>query len=114
MITYEILKAGCSKYLDMELMPKIPGWRKWAVGAALAMYLEKGIDVFNALKENDFIKALDVINKDNEIDLEKLYKAILAQAEKSAVTFKTNILGDITIKADDVKKLYCYIKEFER
>lgn len=111
---FEVLKNALAKYLDNELLPKISGWQKWVVGAGLSMYLEKGVDLFNDLKNNSFVQMLDVISSDNDINVEKLYKHFLKESKKSAITFKSKLLGDITINSKDVETIYCYIRGEEQ
>lgn len=113
MATFEQVKSGISKYLDFEVLPKIQGWQKWVIGAGCSMYLEKGVSVFNELKENPMIQKLELINSENKIDIDTLYRFLSAEAKKSAITFKSKMMGDITLNAKDVEKLYTYIKEFE-
>lgn len=103
--------TGLKKYLDAEMLSKIQGLNKWLVGASLSMALENGTNIFNQLKENKIVKAMDVINTDDEIDVEKLYKHLSEQAKKSAVTFNLPFIGAVTVKSSDLDKLYQLIME---
>lgn len=105
---------GIKMYLERELINRCTGWEKWVVGAGVSMYLENGVDIFNDLKENPFVKKMNIINTENEIDVDRLYNAILDEARKSAITFRAPLVGSITLKADDVEKIYTYIKEFKK
>lgn len=98
--------SGISKYIDSEILPKISGLNRWIVGAGASMMLNNSSVIFNQMKENPVIKSMDVINKDDEIDIDKLYSSILEQAKKSAVTFDVPLVGAITLKSSDVEKLY--------
>lgn len=101
---------GLKKYMDAEVLPKITGWNKWVVGAGFSLMLENSTQVFNSIKENPIIKSMNIINKDDEIDLDKLYSSILEQAKKSAITFDVPMIGTMTLKANDVERLYSFIK----
>lgn len=109
MKSYEQVKAGITHFLDCELMPKLNGVNKWIVGASLAMYLDKGVDLFNDLKNNSLVKSMDIIDNNDMIDIEKLYRYVHREAEKSAVTFKAGIIGDMTLNVHDVENIYSYI-----
>lgn len=102
--------SGLKKFLENELIERVTGWQKWAVGAGVSMILENGANVFNTLKTNPVIQAMQIITNDDEIDIDRIYKHLIDQARKSAVTFQLPLVGAITLKADDVEKIYTYIK----
>ncbi len=104
---------GLKKYVDAEILPKVTGWNKWVFGAGVSLMLENSANVFNQLKENPFIKNMGVISKEDEIDIEKLYSVFLEQSKKSAVTFAVPLLGNLTLKSNDIEKLYNLIKSSE-
>lgn len=111
MVTFLQVKNGIYQFLQSELVNKISGWQKWVIGAGLSMYMEKGVDVFNALKNHPLVQALNIIDPEDNIDIDTVYTHFLKQAQAGAVTFKLPMIGDVTLKADDVDKLYRLIKE---
>lgn len=102
---------GIRHYLESEMVTKVTGLEKWIIGAGLSMLLDNGVNTFNALIENPLVQSMQIVNSDNEIDIDKLYKYFIEEARKSAVTFKAPLLGAITLKAEDIEKVYSYIKE---
>lgn len=102
---------GLKGYLEEELLPRVSGYQKWIVGAGVNLLLDKGVNVFNLLKENPLIKSMEIINSEDEIDLERLYNAFLSEARKSAVTFSVPLVGAVTLKETDIEKIYQKIKE---
>lgn len=111
MVSLSQFLCGLRQYLDSELVSKVTGINKWIVGAGLSMAIDNGADVFNKLKENKMIKSMNVINSEDEIDLQKLYKYFSEQAKKNAVTFNLDYVGAITLKQTDIEKLYQFIME---
>jgi hypothetical protein len=105
--------GGITNYLDEEILTKIAGWQKWVIGAGLGVALNKSTNLFNTLKTNPMIKALDVIDKNDMIDVETLYKEIKKQARKGPITFNVPMIGNMTLNEGDVDKIYNNIKEFE-
>ncbi len=105
--------TGLKKYVDAEILPKVTGLNKWVFGAGISLMLENSANVFNQLKENPFIKNMGVISEEDEIDIEKLYSVFLEQSKKSAVTFAVPLLGNLTLKSNDIEKLYNLIKSSE-
>jgi len=111
MATLQQFLNGLADYFDAELVSKVTGINKWIVGAGLSMAIDNGANIFNELKEKPFIKSMNVIDKDDEIDIQKLYKYFSEQAKKTAITFKLDYIGAVTLKQSDVDKLYQFIME---
>lgn len=112
MNVYEYSKVinGIAKYIDTEIVEKIVGWRKWIVGGGIGIALSNMTDVFNQVKNNEFVKMLNIVDKDDKINVEKIYKEMKKQAKKSAITFDAPVIGAITLNEQDVDKIYEMIK----
>lgn len=102
---------GLTKFIDNEILVKITGWQKWVIGAGAGMALSKSTNLFNEIKNNPMVKSLGVINNDDLIDVDTLYKELRKQAQKGAITFDVPMMGALTLNEHDVEKLYMYIKE---
>ena len=111
MVTYNQVVNGMAKYIDQEIINKIQGWQRWALGAGAGIMMTKGTNIFNALKANPIIKMLDVIDENDMIDIDTIYAELRKQAEKGSATFDAPMIGTITLTKDDVDKLYRLIKE---
>lgn len=114
MVTVNNVIAGLKNYLESELVSQLTGLNKWVVGAGLAMAIDNGAEIFEKLKKEPMIKVLKVIDKEDNIDIDRLYKYLMDQAKKSSVTFSAPVVGAITLKASDVEKIYTLIKEAEK
>ena len=110
MYDYNKVINGIAKYIDTEIVDKILGWKKWVVGSGLGLALSNSTNVFNQLKNNEFVKMLNIIDKDNKIDVDKIYKELKKQAKKSSITFELPMVGSITLNDQDIEKLYELIK----
>lgn len=110
MYDYNKVINGIAKYIDTEIVDKILGWKKWVVGSGLGLALSNSTNVFNQLKNNEFVKMLNIIDKDNKIDVDKIYKELRKQAKKSSITFEVPMVGSITLNDQDIEKLYELIK----
>lgn len=110
MYEYNKVINGVAKYIDAEIVEKITGWKKWVVGSGVGIALSNTTDIFNQLKNNEFVKMLNIIDKDDRIDIDKIYKEMKKQAKKGAVTFDVPMLGGLTLNEQDVDKLYEFIK----
>lgn len=114
MATLNNVISGLKNYLESELIPQISGLNKWIVGAGIAMSLDKGTEIFNQIKTIPLIHTLEIVDQEDNINIDKLYKYLLEQAKKSAVTFSAPIVGAMTFKSSDIEKLYNFIKESEQ
>jgi hypothetical protein len=110
MYEYNKVMNGIAKYIDIEIVDKITGWKKWVIGGGVSIALSNMSNVFNELKNNEMIKLLNIIDKDDKIDVDKIYKEMKKQAKKGAVTFDVPMLGGLTLNEQDVDKVYEFIK----
>ena len=110
MYTYSQVINGIAKYMDVEIISNISGWQRWIVGSAVGIALSNSTDLFNKLKQNEFVKMLGVIDKDDKIDVNKIYRELKKQAKKSSVTFNAPMIGPITLTERDIDTLYEMIK----
>lgn len=110
MVELNQIVKGIKKYLENELVSKVTGINKWIVGASLSMVLDNASQTFNQMKSLPIVQSMGVIDADDMIDVDKLYKALWEESKKSAVTFQVPLVGSITLKSDDIEKIYSYIK----
>ena len=111
MYSYNVVLKGIAAYIDNEIIAQINGWQKWVMGAGVGIALSNSTEFYNNLSQNSFVKMLNIINKNGDIDVDKIYAEIKKQAQKSSVTFNAPIVGMITLNEKDVDKIYEYIKE---
>ena len=111
MVTYNQVVNGMAKYIDQEIINKIQGWQRWALGAGAGIIMNKGTNMFNAFKAHPVVKMLEVIDDNDLIDIDTIYAELRKQAEKGSATFDAPMIGTITLTKDDVDKLYHLIKE---
>ena len=111
MVNLNQVQNGVARYIDSELLPHIDGWQKWVFGALASTTLAKTTNIFNTLKQNEFVKMLEVIDENDNIDIDTLYREFYKQAQKGAVTFSIPMIGALTLNPADVEKIYRYIME---
>ena len=107
MYDYSKVIEGISEYIDNEILSKINDWRKWIIGAGVGVYLAKSTETFNAIKENQIVKSMGIVDsKSNKVNVDLLYSELKKQAKKSAITFDVPMIGPVTLNESDVDKLY--------
>lgn len=111
MVTLEQIQRGAARYVDEEFTAKLNGWQKWAVGAGAAMALENLEGTMRALQEHPAVKAMGVFDEAGDVDIDRIYAGLKAQAQKGAVTTRIPLIGDVTLNEMDVEKLYTFISQ---
>lgn len=109
MITLSQATAGIEKYLDAEILAKIPDWRKWVLGAGASRMLSRSTEIFNQIKNHPIVAAMGVIDEQDQIDIEAIYREFSKQAQRGAITFDIPLMGALTLNSGDIDKLYNYI-----
>lgn len=110
MVTIYQIKEGASRYLEAEMLPKLPGWRKWVAGAFALEYLSRLEDIAEELRKKPAIEMLAVMREDGMVDVDRLRDAFIRQARASGdVTVDLPAIGSVTIGERDIDMLYRYI-----
>lgn len=101
---------GLTKFVDHELVPKMHGLNKWLFGTGAGIVASKSEKVFELIKDNGILKALDIIDS-NKINVSCLYKELSKQAEHGPIDVEIPMIGTIKLDKTDVDKIYRYIIE---
>jgi len=109
MTSIDNVAHGVAAYLDHEIVPKLPGWKRWIFSAASSAYLEEAEHILNEYRDRDWIRMLNVIDDHNMIDVEKIYKHFRNAASKGDATIELPLIGTITLSLGDVEEMYSFI-----
>ncbi|MBR4893719.1 MAG: hypothetical protein IKY53_00720 [Lachnospiraceae bacterium] len=102
---------GTTNFIDAEVLGKLRGgWQSWVLGAFTGLVMSGADDFIRNLSKNPMLKALGIIDGE-QIDVDKLYKQLRAQAEISTATIDLPLAGSITLGVNDVDRLYRLIQE---
>lgn len=106
MVTISQIQNGLAEFLDTEIIPMLPGWRRFAFGAAAGLVLGRSVEIYEQLKGNPMIQMLGVIQQDDTIDIDALYCEAKRQIQKAPLTFDLPGMGAVTLRETDLDKLY--------
>lgn len=101
---------GLTRFVDHELVPKMHGLNRWLFGTGAGIVASKGEKVFELIKDNDILKALDLIDG-TKINVSCLYKELSKQAEHGHIDIEIPMIGTLKLDKTDVDKMYRYIIE---
>lgn len=108
-VTLAQFQHGMERYIGTEFVERLSGVQKWVVDAAAAMYLANASAIFDSLKKNPLVSGLNIIDEQDHIDIDKLYKNFKEAAKKGPATMSIPLLGAVTLNEGDVDKLYNFI-----
>ena len=112
MVPFVKVQEGVARFVDEEFIPQLEGWKKWVVGTGTGIIMSQSTEVFNHLKDNEMVKMLHLVNENDEVDIDTIYKELKKQAQKTgAITFNNSMIGTITLKPEDIDKLYTMIRQ---
>lgn len=110
MVNANQLINGIARYVDQEIIDKLPTMGKWIVGAGVGVVSERVNNVVIELQSNSVMKALNVVDDDGYIDIDILANKLKESAEKyGKVTIDVPLMGSITFSYADIDKLRDYI-----
>ena len=111
MVAKEQILNGLITYLDTYVMPELPTSGKWALGAGVVILSGNYKTVFKNISSEPMIKALNVIDSKDNVDIDTLASALKQSAEKyGKMSVSIPIVGILTFSSDDITKLYECIK----
>ena len=111
MVHISSVKNGVVKFLDAEVVNKLPGWKSWVFGAGAILMLSKLDTIVENIKEHPVVKMMGVIDGDM-VDIEAVYAAFKKQAQTvGSVDISIPVIGDLRMGAADIDRLYNFIKE---
>lgn len=102
---------GIANFVDSEILSKLRGsLQAWIVGGVMLLIIPKVDAIITKLSENDIVKSMGVIDGEL-INIDELYKAFRAQAEKAEAVIDLPMVGAIKLGVNDVDRLYRLIQE---
>lgn len=112
MYEYNKVINAIAKFVDDDILTSVNGWQKWLLGSGIGLVLSDTEDMFNQIKDNDFVKMLKIVDND-KINVDKIYKELKKQAKKSPISINIPMIGTLKLDESDVDKLYETIKREE-
>jgi hypothetical protein len=111
MVSISSIEQGFANYLDTELMTKLPqnGFQKVIAGTVISLTIRKSGAIISSLKDNSFVKMLEVMDEDGNVDIDTLKDEFKKQMPDAGVKVDVPYIGVMTFKKNDVDKLYDYI-----
>lgn len=112
MATLEQIQRGAARYIDEEVVRKIPDKDGVAVGFFGSLVVLSIGDLVGNLSENKIVRMLGVVREDGTIHMERLRDAA-KMSIRTKGAFPLDLPGGVhlTFREEDVDLLYRYVSE---
>lgn len=116
MVSMNQIEAGVTRWLDKELMPKLPtggqydGIKK-AATVALALYaIKRGRAALDSLTHSSFLGTIGAVDHNGNVDLEGFAEEMKKQMPENGLKVSVPMVGDLTFYRSDLDDMMRYIK----
>ena len=112
MVTLDNVVNGVIKYIDTEIMPHLSGAKKIGLTAYVGLAVPNANAMFEKYSKNTAIDILNVIDEENNIDIDKIYRAIIPMLQDGhKELIKIPLITGFKIDKNDIEMIYKYITE---
>ena len=106
-VTVQQVQTGFCNWFDAEIAPQLPGLKKWAARAAVAMVSER---IPQMLEQSKDMISVTGLYTDYGIDIDRVRDMMLAQARATGPAREVfPVIGAITFTEQDIERLYRHI-----
>lgn len=103
---------GVVKYIEAEVYPGMADWQEIFARIAVSRFVGNREKLKEALKNNAYVKAFNIMNEQGEVDIESFITDLKTQiSAKGKVELRIPMFGVFCFTAGDVGKLHRYIME---
>ena len=111
MVEISRIEMGVARYLDAELVNKLPGntWKQFGAGMASGLIAKRGGMALGRLKSHPVAKAFALVDEAGCIDVGILRELAREKIPDGGLPVDVPLIGKLTIYREDIEKLYGYI-----
>lgn len=112
MATLDNVVNGVIKYMDTEIIPHLSGVKKIGLTAYVGLAVQNTNAMFEQYSKHPAIDVLKVIDEENNIDIDKIYRSIAPMfADGHKELIKIPLITEFKIDKNDIEMMYKYITE---
>lgn len=101
---------GIERYIEGEILAKIPDARKWVVGGYVALLMRPFRQNPDAMFRHPLIAPLEhLVTPDGTVDLDTVRDVFREQAQKYPSFLNIPMVGPYHMDVNDIDKIYNYI-----
>lgn len=113
MVSMNKLETGIARFLDAELISKMPegGVQKIIAGTAISLMIKKTGKIIQSFQQYPMVQMMEIFDENGNLDVDSLADALYKNFPESGVKVEFPMVGTMTFHKEDVNKLYSYITE---
>lgn len=113
MVSVNKIESGVARFLDAELVGKMPdgGVQKILAGTAISLLIKKSGNMIKALQQNPVIQMMEIFDADGNVDVDSLTEELIKNFPDIGLKVDLPMIGTVTFHKEDINKLYSYITE---
>lgn len=113
MVEIARIEKGIARYLDEELVKKMPSntWRQFGVGVVSGLIAKRGGTMIEQYKTHPIAKAFSLVDESGCVDIEVLREIASERIPNGGLPVEVPLIGKITVYRSDLESLYKYIVE---
>lgn len=112
MVTLDNVVNGVIKYMDTEIIPHLSGVKKIGLTTYVGLAVQNTNAMFEQYSKHPAIDILNVIDDENNIDIDKIYRSIAPMfADGHKELIKIPLITEFKIDKNDIEMMYKYITE---
>lgn len=102
------LEMGIARYLDAELIPKLPtdGAKGFGIQVMTTLATKRVGALVSTYASNPIIKAMGITDDAGNVDIDALREAVLKSMPDTGLAVDVPLAGKLTFYKTDVDKLY--------
>lgn len=111
MVSVVQIKNGVSRYVDSEILPGMvdAGYKKIIFATGVSILLNRIDIALDKLKENPILKALDIFDKNGNVDIDIIAKELRKNIPQSGLRVELPFIGELVFYESDIEVIHNYI-----
>lgn len=106
MVKSDVVIHGVKKFFETDILPQAVGTEKKVLSGVINILVRKAPKVMKKLTDNSFLKFLDLVDEEGNIDIDVLYDELLELSRESPFVISIPFTGDITLRERDIESIY--------
>lgn len=111
MVTIDQAMRGILRFFDTVASPHMDEVRSFVAGVGLSLLADGSKEQLLALKDNQWIKSMRIMDERGDVDIDRLYNKARPRLDSRKLPISIPFIGKLTFTADDLDSLYKYMQE---